>query len=229
MAFFEIFSNKKIIEEKPKIIVDIREKNSLVVSELMREKFEIDFQTLKVGDYIVKNTIVERKTVQDFVSSMINKRLIQQLNDLKPLTNKLLLIEGIEEYDLYHEESKVHENAIRGFLLSILLNYQIPIIYTKNSSDTAKFLKVLWKKQEKDKELGINAKRKSRDVDEQMQFILEGFPGIGPKNAKKLLREFKTLKNILNQPIENLEKIIGKKAEIFKIVNKNYSLEDEEK
>ena len=48
-----------------------------------------------------------------------------------------------------------------------------------------------------------------------MQFILEGFPGIGPKTAKKLLKEFKSLKNLFNSPTEKLQEVIGKKGEIF--------------
>lgn len=223
MPFFEIFSQEKIIEEKkPEIIIDIREKNSLVASELIAIGCKINFKELKVGDYIVKNTIIERKTVTDFISSMINKRLINQLKDLQPQQSKVLLIEGITEQELYHKESKINENAIRGFLLSIVLNYQIPIIYTKDAQDTAEFIKVLWKKQEKEKELGINAKKKSKDVNEQLQFIIEGFPGIGPKTAKKLLKEYKTIKDILNAPREDLEKLIGKKAEIFKLSDRVY-------
>ena len=75
----------------------------------------------KIGDYIVKDTVVERKTVQDFISSMINHRLINQIEELKQYENKLLIIEGISEQELYKEDSEgVSANAIRGFLLSIL-------------------------------------------------------------------------------------------------------------
>ncbi len=56
-----------------------------------------------------------------------------------------------------------------------------------------------------------------------MQFILEGFPGIGPKTAKKLLEELKTLKKIFNSPDKKLQKIIGKKAETFGIIKEEYS------
>ena len=141
---------------------------------------------------------------------------------MQPLKHKLLIIEGIDEYELYHQDSTIHENAIRGFLLSILLSYQIPIIFTKDYKDTAKFLKVLAKKPSKEREIGINDKPKARDIQEQLQYIVEGFPGIGPKTAKKLLQEFKTLKNIINTPIEKLQKLIGKKADIFKLIDKEY-------
>lgn len=223
----DIFSKSEKETEKPieklKIIVDSREKNSLIVSELVRIGFTTEIKQLEVGDYIIKNTFIERKTVSDFISSMLNKRLIRQLQDLQQIESKLLIIEGIEEQELYHPEQGVNENAVRGFLLSIVLNYQIPIIFTKNYEDTAQFLRVLAKKPDKEIEQGLNPRRKSFDKNEQMQFIVEGFPGIGPKTAKKLLEEFKTIKNIVNTSIEELEKVIGKKAKIFEIACLTYS------
>ncbi len=222
-TFFNIFSKKpaKTIKETSTISVDYREKNSLVVSELVSLGFQVEMKELKVADYILKDVAIERKTVSDFISSMKNKRLIKQLEELQQYKNKLLIIEGIEEQELYSEDSEgVHPNAIRGFLLSILLKYKIPIIFTKNYEDTAKFLSVLSKK--KETEQSLNAKKKSFNKKEQMQYILEGFPGIGPKTAKKLLDKFGSIKNILNLPIEELKKTIGKKADIFKIAEEKY-------
>lgn len=226
MAMLDIFSKTKTKQKeiiRPKVIVDTREKQSLVASELIHEGCEVEFKHLHIGDYVIKDVVIERKTVSDFIGSMINGRLRKQLQNLQQVKNKLLLIEGIEEQELYNEENNVNENAIRGFILSILLNYKIPIVYTKDYEDTAKFIKVLAKKPSKEQEFGINNKPKPRDKKEQLQFIIEGFPGIGPKNAKKLLNEFKTIKNITNAPLEKIEELIGKKAEIFKLLEEPYS------
>ncbi|MBI2043491.1 hypothetical protein HYT25_03830 [Candidatus Pacearchaeota archaeon] len=226
--FFNIFSSsnsrKPKEKSKPKIIIDIREKNSLVVSVLINLGIETEFKMLKVGDYLVNDVAVERKTVSDFISSMINKRLSHQLEELQQYKKRLLMIEGIDEQELYNsefdEKAGIHPNAIRGFLLSILLKYDVPIIYTKNHEDTAKFLSVLAKKTEK--ESSLNVTKRNLNKKERMQFILESFHGIGPKTAKKLLKKFKTIKNILNASMEDLEKEIGKKALVFKIVDEKY-------
>ena len=220
----DIFSkSKREIKEKPKqkIFIDYREKNSMVASELMHLGLEVEFLELKVGDYLVNNIAIERKTVSDFISSMINRRLHSQIESLQQYENKLLLIEGIEEHELYSDDSEgMSANAVRGFLPSILLKHKIPIIFTKDSEDTAKFIDVLARK--KETESSLNATRKSFNKQEQMQFILEGFPGIGPKTAKKLLEKFKTMKNIFSASSEELEKEIGKKADIFKLVEEEY-------
>jgi len=220
--FLDIFSNKK---EKVKvhetITVDYREKNSLVISELVSNGVEVEMRELKVGDYIVNETAVERKTVSDFISSMINKRLFRQLEELQQYKQKLLIIEGVEEQELYNDRPEgISGNAIRGFILSILLKFRVPIIFSKDYKDTAKFLLVLLRKSEKG--YSLNAKKKSFDKKEQVQFILEGFPGIGPKTAKKLLREYKTLLGVFNAPIDDLRKLIGKKADVFSLLSENF-------
>ena len=209
-------------QPKPKIIVDYREKNSLVISELIKLGIEIEFRELKVADYIVKDVAIERKTINDFVNSMINKRLFNQIQELQQYKNKLLLVEGIDEQELYSDdESGVNGNAIRGFLLSILLKHNIPIIFTKNAEDSAKFISVLSRKQTK--EMALKAKKRILNKKEQLQFIIESFPGIGPVTAQKLLKKFKTIQNIINASEEELKETIGKKAEVVnKLVNMNY-------
>lgn len=223
MPFENIFTSKKQPTPTYKIIADHHEKNSLVISELIANNIQVEMKNLPVADFLVGETAIERKTISDFLSSMINKRLSRQLEELKQYPKQLLLIEGIEEHELYNDEEHqgIHPNAIRGFLLDILLKYQVPIIFTKNYEDTAKFLLVLLKKQEQN-HISLRAKKRTNSPKEQLQFILEGFPGIGPSTAKKLLKKFKTIKNIINQDLETLKKEIGKKSDIFQLLDKNY-------
>ncbi|MCL5018243.1 MAG: helix-hairpin-helix domain-containing protein [Candidatus Pacearchaeota archaeon] len=223
---FNIFSKKtekpKVETEKQKVIADYREKSSLVASELISLGIEVEFRELKVADYLVNNVAIERKTISDFISSMINQRIKRQLEEIQQYEKKFLIIEGIDEQELYSDDSTegVSANAIRGFLLSIILKFRIPVIFTKNFEDTARFINVLARK--KEKESSLNVSKKTLNKKERMQFILEAFPGVGPKTAKKLLEEFKTIKNIMNASAENLEKAIGKKAEVFRIVGEDY-------
>jgi len=224
---FDIFPKHKRIrdetpkQEKQKILVDYREKNSLVASTLVELGFEVEFRELKVADYLVNNVAIERKTISDFVNSIINKRIIRQLQELQQYENKLLIIEGIDEQELYSDDSEgINANAIRGFLLSVTIKQKIPVILTKNYEDTARYLAVLARK--KEKESSLNVTKKSLNKKERLQFILESFPGIGPKTAKKLLQHFKTIKNIANASIEELTEIIGKKADIFRLIEEDY-------
>ncbi len=221
LGIFSKVREKK--EKKPKVIMDYREKNSLVYSQLIELGIEVEIKELKVADYIVNDVAIERKTVQDFISSMLNKRLTNQLQGLQQYKNRILIIEGIDEHELYAKgvpDTGIHPNAIRGFLLSIILSYKTPIIFTKDSEDTARFISVLSKRQKK--ELSLNVSKKNLNKKERMQFILEGFPGIGPKTAKKLLSHFKTLRELFSASIEELTEIIGKRAEVFRLLEEHY-------
>lgn len=216
---FDIFSAKKLKstkEQEEKIVVDYREKNSLVYSELIELGLKVEIKELKVADYIAKDVAVERKTISDFLNSMINKRLSKQLQELQQYKNRLLIIEGTDEQEIYTDGNSegIHPNSVRGFLLSILLRYNIPIIFTKDYRDTAKFLSVLARR--KEKPASLNVSKKSFTKKERLQFILESFPGIGPKTAQKLLAHFKSIKNVINASEEELTDLIGKKARIIK-------------
>ena len=136
-------------KDRNEIIIDYREKNSFVPAELISGGYNTEFMELKVADYLVKDVAIERKTVSDFITSIKNKRLVKQLEELQQYKHRLLIIEGIDEEELYTEENfGMHPNSIRGFILSILLKYKTPIIFTKNAKDTAEFISVLYKKRE---------------------------------------------------------------------------------
>ncbi len=217
MVFLDIFSRKKINFEKKKIIVDNRENNSFVPSELKKLGFHIEFKQLGVADYLINDVAVERKTISDFKNSIINKRIFRQLLEIKQYPSYFLIVEGMENEDIY--SGQIHENAFRGMILSIISEFQVPIIFTKNERDTAKYISVLAFKKNKNYETIRPSKIVLSDF-ERIQFILEGFPEIGPVTARKLIEKFGSLKNIFNASLEDLYKIIGKKAnEFYRIIN----------
>ena len=223
--------NLMMENEKIKIIADIREKNSFVISELKSLGAEVELVHLKLADYLIsKDIAVERKTINDFVNSMIDKRLISQLSDLKQNYKAPLLIIEKEENQEFCKPSghpNMHENAVRGMLLS-LINFGVPIIITEGYEDTAKYLLLLAKRQERpEREFSLAVKRKAFSLNDQQQIILEAFPGIGPTTAKEILKHFKSIKNFVNSSLEELEKIpkINKKKALIlkRILDINYN------
>jgi Fanconi anemia group M protein len=207
-----IFSNskteiKEIPNKKCPIIVDTREKQSLISANLLEKNANIKFEKLEVGDYLINNIAVERKTFSDFQSSIVNKRLIEQLSNIKKYPVSLLIIEG---FLFDYSDSHLHENAIRGMILSSVLDFGVPVVFTKNEDDTASFLIVLAKRQEKEKpELSTRPEKTAKTLEEQKQFILEGFPGIGATLSKRIIEKFKTLKAIFKASKKQLSEIEG--------------------
>jgi ERCC4-type nuclease len=214
---FKTLKKRKIKQKiKPKIIADIHEKDSLILAELAANKdIQLEIKSLKIADYLIGNIAIERKTINDLISSMISKRLMEQLRNLKEYKQNLLIIEGENEFS---QDTKLNPNAIRGLILSIILRQNIPIIFTKNYDDTSQYLITLAKQQLKP---GIESSLHSRipkTSNEQKKYVLESFPNIGPITAKKLLKKFNSLINIFNSTEEELEKILKKRAKTFKLL-----------
>ena len=215
MPFHNIFkkSRKTLSPKLPLIIADIHEKNSLVLSHLSTQS-NLQIKPLKIADYLVGQTAIERKTVQDFISSMINKRLIQQLKQMQIYPQRLLIIEGGLHSTL--QENTPITKALRGFILSIITNHQTPIIQTLNPNETANYIITLAKQQLKLQTPISLHSRIPKTIQEQKQYILESFPNIGPTKAKKLLEKFQTISKTINASEESLEEILKSKAKEFK-------------
>lgn len=215
------------IEGNVKIFADYREKGSMVIKALLDMDVELKLDKLETADYLLSSRCgVEFKTVEDFVNSIVDGRLLEQLKDLKRnFERPLIIIEG--EQDLYSVR-KVHKNAIHGMLATIAISYGIPIIQTKTSLETASLLKAIARREQEEttKEFDMHGEKKPLTLKEQQEYIVSSLPGIGPTLAKPLLRLFKSIKNIVNakkEELEEAEKIGPKKAEdIRKVLDSEY-------
>jgi len=217
-----------------KVYIDYREKKSGVLNELIKHGINVEIKSLPIADYIITGNNqegkfqeigIERKTQTDFINSIIDKRIINQLIVLKENFEFPLLI--IEGSDNLYELRDFHPNAIRGMLTSIALDYQVPIIHTKNYRDTAAHINVIVKRLEKSKRaLSLLSKRKPLTLKEQQEYIIESLPGIGPTLAKLLLNKFGNVKAIVNASEDELQEVdkIGKKkaSEIKKVLTNIY-------
>ncbi len=195
-------------EQMVAILADHREKDNKVVKELMELGVSVRTGQLESADYLVSGRVgVEMKKVPDFVASLIDGRLLEQVRGLKKNFEKaVLIIEG--EEDIYSVR-KVHPNAIRGMLASIVLDFGVPVLYTKNPRDTASLLAVMAKReQDKGRDFSYHEK-KPHSSQEQMEFTVSSFPGIGPQMAKKLLGSFGSIRNLVNASKEGLQEIEG--------------------
>ena len=115
--------------KKPKIIIDTREVSS-TIPDILRLKAHVELRQLPVGDYIISERIaVERKRAEDFVESLINKRIFNQMDRLKEAYERSILI--IEDQGLFLRN--VNSNAIYGALASFLIDSHISIIRMTSS------------------------------------------------------------------------------------------------
>lgn len=164
--------------------------------------------TLSAGDYIINGAIgVERKSAEDFVQSIIANRLFDQIARLKRLVPRpLLIVEG----NPYNTGHKMEDCAIRGALLSVLISWQMPVMFSKSRDDTVALL-LMAARQDITASLQVAAPknyRPKRLVRRQL-FFLQGIPGVGPLLAARLIKKFGTLKSVINATEEELKRVEG--------------------
>lgn len=219
-SFMDDDENQKLI-----MYIDSREQSSEVVKRLFEKDAMIKIKQLEVGDYILTDQIVvERKTTEDFLTSLIDGRLFSQLLNMSAnYDSPLLLIEGNMD-DLFTLRN-IHKHSVIGALTSIALTYRTPFIFTKNAEETADYLYLIAKREQigKNKDIKLRVGRKGLTLPEQQQFIIESFPLVGPTLARNLLKEFGSIKNIMNaceKDLQKVEKVGSKKAKgICKLID----------
>lgn len=212
------------------IIIDDREPES-IRSRLYHEGIRIKLMRLSVGDYIIGNIAIERKTAADLYRSIIDKRLFNQVSRLKEAYEKpAMILEGDLENLLY---TSSNPSAILGALTSLAIDYTIPILYSRDDEDTAKILIYIWRRLRKKRIGGGPPRYKPRILSdkERIEFIVQSFPNIGPRLANNILLHYKTLRAFSNTTLSELKSVEGlgeKRAnEIHRLLNLDYTTLEE--
>ena len=194
--------------EDLRMVIDERERKSGIPDLLKQIGVKVEMMNLPVGDYIVASeTVVERKSVSDFISSVFDGRLFDQCNRLKEhFEHPTIIIEGnVDEID------KITENPLvfYGAMSSVVLDFKIPVIPTPNASHTAKLLISMCARQGTVKGPFLKKIRKSGDLQQQQLSILCSLPGVGEKLASRMLEKFGSPSSSLNASSVELSKISG--------------------
>ena len=177
--------------ENLRIIVDERERKSGIPELLKSVGLNVEMKTLPVGDYIVApETIVERKSIRDLMSSVFDGRLFDQCSRLKEhFEHPIVLVEGNVD-----EIEEITENPLifYGALSTVVLDFKIPVIPTPNATHTAKLLVSLCSRKDSIKGPFLKKIKKSSDLQKQQLSVIWSLPGIGEKLAVRMLEKFGT-------------------------------------
>lgn len=104
-------------------------------------------RALPAGDYSVaglENTVaVERKSLDDFISTVIHgrDRFRNELRKLNSYRAACVVVEaGIPDVLLHRYRGRAHENAVLGSVLSIILDFQIPVFFCSDRQAACQFV-----------------------------------------------------------------------------------------
>lgn len=190
------------------IKMDYRERDS-GIGEILKEKYQFDvtIESLKTGDYILQDEIViERKTSLDFIRSILDGRLFKQAWQMKQMFDDTAIV--VEGKDLYQTSVGIHPHAVKGALTSILLEWQMPVLFSEDAEDTALFLWLLsTQRVKRANELSLRPGRRPKRVRKRQLYLLQGLPHVGPWLASHLLSHFGSVEKVMTASEEDLRQI----------------------
>ena len=212
-------------DDRPDIEIVADDRENSIAKKFSREDIKVVKKRIDVADFILsEDTAVERKSAGDFVDSIIDNRLFDQLQDLNDYVKPILLIEGRNIYS----QRNIDEKAVRGALSSVALDYGIPIIWSKDEEDTSRILMQIAEKEqiEKEKDVQVRANASGRTLKQQKEFIVAGLPGVNTKIARRLLDKFGNIDSIFSATEEELQEVEGlgekKASSIRSILDEEY-------
>lgn len=224
-----------------KLLVDHRERPQATLLKGVCD--EITFTQLPIGDYLLVSdssaVIVERKTVNDFMSSVRSNRLWDQLLRMMKaesvlgyeIKRRILLLHGNFQDYLWEADygdpadMLKHWSQLTGAYLEIVYVYNTPIIHAESDAAFKAFMRTLVRRERAGKNDKLPDARWYRKparadlpVKDRKMYILSALPYIGNRLAENLLLHFETISQVACASVEELQNVpkIGKrKAELI--------------
>jgi len=176
------------------VIIDNREQKLKGLLDNKSDTITYESKQLDIADIVISSEVaIERKEGFDFVSSIMDNRLFEQLLRLKDTYEyPILILEGLND-DVF-ENTGMNLSSIYGALSFISYKLGISVIPTRNLEETAIVIeRIAYREQVKDGTPIFSRKApKQMSKNERRSFIIEGLVDIGPKKAKALIDKFKT-------------------------------------
>lgn len=131
-------------QQAPTIIIDTREQEPYSFDPRLATAMR---RALPAGDYSVDGleacVAVERKTLDDFVSTVIHsrERFRSELQKLATYRAACVVVEaGLTDILQRRYRGEAHPNAVLGNVLSIILDYRVPVFFCANRQAACHFV-----------------------------------------------------------------------------------------
>ena len=193
-------------DQHPKIVLDDRELKSGAAKRLFELGAVLEAKRLEVADYACSERVgVERKTAADFEASIVDGRLFVQAKELnRNFPSPLICIVG-------SGFERLNPKAVEGAKISLAVDYKIPLFFFDSEEEFADFLYAVAFREQfvERKEMRLNLEKRTFELAEQQQFIVESLPLIGPVQAKRLLEHFGSVGKVFSASEEELQEVEG--------------------
>jgi len=198
------------VDQTIHIIADDREQKSEVIRSLLEiENIAVRIQRLAIGDYQVDSrVIVERKTLKDFAISIIDGRLFKQT--IRLANSNLMGVLILEGTNRDTADLGIARQAMQGALITVSLILGIPVLRSKDPSETAKLMVYIGRQIESMAMGGVQRHGyRPKNKRKRQLFILQGLPGVGPERAERLLARFGSVEDAISASSSELQSVDG--------------------
>ncbi|MBS3912741.1 MAG: endonuclease [Hydrogenophaga sp.] len=172
------------------LIVDSRETRCDIPNTLRSLGVPFEIAELSAGDYKLGPFLIERKSANDLVASILDGRLFEQaeaicLNADRPM----IVIEG----DLTAVVSAIDYESLLGAISALTVFWEIQVLHLPSSQSSARLVARMHKHLTDG--LGYEvatrvAKPRAAPDGAMSQYLVSGLPGVGPELARRLVQHF---------------------------------------
>lgn len=207
------------------ITMDPRESGTSLGRALADRGVRLKSQTLPTGDYAISDRIlIERKSASDFVASIKDGRLAEQLPRLARADRAVLLVEG----DPFSVPSGLAPAAVAGAVAAAIADHRVSVVTVPDPEAAADFLVSLARREHRQGVVRpLRIEKAPLAPDAQLRFILEGMPHVGPITARKLLERYGSIALLADASAEDLQRTPGVGPEtarmLHELLNRRYA------
>ena len=209
------------------LIIDSREKKGSKLVHLVEDKakrlnIQMEKKWLEIGDYVFDNVCFEAKSVQDFIGSVMSKRLWTQLDnkDRHYHTNVVIIYGDLEEaiYNIVeHSQSKLPPHARKimmrnkflGALGRITLDMDAKPFWVHSEEEASSIITAICKMQPIKRDNIRPQVFKRVSTDDLRLDLLTSVKGVSYKKAKLLIDNFGSVMEIGEQTSFEIQKLEG--------------------
>jgi len=168
---------------------------------------ELEEKQLESADIVVSPRVaIAVRTVDQFIDEISDGSMFSTLGKLKhSYLHPILIVQGEPE----GEGIQAGNAAVYDALSSLLAEYHMAILSTRNPVETAAQVISLFKQEATRQEGGQKSVQTTLDVSTRQRFIVQGLPNVSATLAQRLLERFGSVKGIADANVEELMQVEG--------------------
>ena len=203
-----------------KLIIDSREKSNLsefIISEASKLNMLTEKQWLEIGDYVYQDICFEAKSTVDFLQSVINKRLWNQVDNMdRHYEYSIVIIHGsIHEAMSYPKYINLEiseaflKNKFYGAIGRLTLDTDCKVFWVESPQRAAKIVTTICKMRPVQRGIIEPRLLKSITTGDLRLDMLCTIKGVSKDKAKKIINKYGSLMEIGESNVNELSAIDG--------------------